>query len=213
MPHLRLALIDYGAGNLHSVYKALVHAGASLERPVAVSVTSDPTVAARADALVLPGQGHFRQVMEAFLASGFEPVVRRHLAAQRPFLGICVGLQLLMRASEEAPGVPGLGVLEGDVRRFPQGVSVPQMGWNQVVQEGDPPLLAGIPDGAFAYFANSYYVAFDDPSVPGARTSYGGVTFKSAVSHGHLHATQFHPEKSQTVGLRVLRNFCALAAR
>lgn len=209
---VHLALVDYGAGNLHSVHKALVHASADLAASVRVQVTDDPAVAARADALVLPGQGHFRQVMEAFLASGFEPVVRRHLAAARPFLGICVGLQLLMRTSEEAPGVPGLGVLEGVVKRFPKGVSVPQMGWNQVVQEGHPPLLAGVPDGAFAYFANSYYVAFDDPSVPGARTTYGGVSFKSAVSHGHLHATQFHPEKSQAVGLRVLRNFCALVA-
>ncbi|ADI13574.1 imidazole glycerol phosphate synthase subunit HisH [Truepera radiovictrix] len=210
---LRLALIDYGAGNLHSVHKALAHAGATSSVPVAVEITSDPEVAARADALVLPGQGHFRQVMEAFLASGFEPVVRRHLGAERPFLGICVGLQLLMRTSEEAPGVPGLGVLAGDVRRFPKGVSVPQMGWNQITKEGDPPLLASVPDGAFVYFANSYYVAFDDPSVPGARTHYGGVSFKSAVSHAHLHATQFHPEKSQEVGIRVLRNFCALAAR
>lgn len=224
----KLTLIDYGAGNLHSVYKALVYARAEL--PIEVSVTSDPAEAARADALVLPGQGHFRQVMEAFLSSGFEPALRRHLADEKPFLGICVGLQLLMASSEEAPGVPGLGVLAGVVKRFPKGVSVPQMGWNQIFQEGAPPLLRGVPEGAFAYFANSYYVAFGDapskraPSeggaleassleaVPGARTEYGGVSFKSALSRGHLHATQFHPEKSQAVGLRVLRNFCASVA-
>lgn len=213
---MRLALIDYGAGNLHSVHKALVRAAAET-LITDLCVTGDPAEAAGADALVLPGQGHFRQVMEAFLASGFEPVVRRHLAEEKPFLGICVGLQLLMASSEEAPGVPGLGVLPGVVRRFPKGVSVPQMGWNQVFREGDPPLLAGIPDGAFAYFANSYYVDFDyvdfqADAVAGARTEYGAVSFKSAVSRGQLHATQFHPEKSQAVGLQVLRNFCWLAS-
>jgi glutamine amidotransferase len=202
---VKLALIDYGAGNLHSVHKALERSGAD------VTITADPTEAAGADALVLPGQGHFRQVMEAFLASGFEPVVRAHIAAEKPFLGICVGLQLLMGKSEEAPGVPGLGMLSGTVKRFPKGVSVPQMGWNQIFKTGDPKLLAGIPNGAFAYFANSYYVDFSDDSVPGTTTEYGGVSFKSAVSHGQLHATQFHPEKSQAVGLKVLANFCALS--
>ena len=202
---MKVALIDYGAGNLHSVHKALERSGA------AVTITADPAEAKGADALVLPGQGHFRQVMEAFLESGFEPVVRAHIAAERPFLGICVGLQLLMSESEEAPGVPGLGVLAGTVKRFPKGVSVPQMGWNQIVKTGDPKLLEGVPDGAFVYFANSYYVDFGDESVPGATTEYGGVTFKSAVSRGGLHATQFHPEKSQAVGLRVLANFCSLA--
>jgi glutamine amidotransferase len=205
---VKLALIDYGAGNLHSVNKALERSGAALN--IEVGITADPAEAAEADALVLPGQGHFRQVMEAFLASGFEPVVRAHLDAEKPFLGICVGLQLLMAESEEAPGVPGLGVLSGTVKRFPKGVSVPQMGWNQVFKTGDPKLLAGVPDGAFAYFANSYYVDFKDERVPGATTEYGSVSFKSAVSHAHLHATQFHPEKSQAVGLRVLSNFCAL---
>jgi glutamine amidotransferase len=202
---VKLALIDYGAGNLHSVHKALERSGAR------VKVTADPAEAAEAGALVLPGQGHFRQVMEAFLASGFEPVVRAHIAAEKPFLGICVGLQLLMAKSEEAPGVPGLGVLSGTVKRFPKGASVPQMGWNQIFKMGDPKLLKGIPDGAFAYFANSYYVDFEDERVPGATTEYGGVSFKSAVSRGQLHATQFHPEKSQAVGLEVLANFCALS--
>ena len=202
---MKLALIDYGAGNLHSVHKALERSGAD------VTITADPAEAAEADALVLPGQGHFRQVMEAFLESGFEPVVRAHIAAERPFLGICVGLQLLMARSEEAPGVPGLGVLSGTVKRFPKGASVPQMGWNQIFKTGDPALLQGVPDGAFAYFANSYYVDFEDERVPGATTEYGGVSFKSAVSHGQLHATQFHPEKSQAVGLKVLANFCALS--
>ncbi len=206
---MKVALIDYGAGNLHSVHKALERSGATLD--IEVAITADPAEAERADALVLPGQGHFRQVTEAFLESGFEPVVRAHIAAEKPFLGICVGLQLLMAESEEAPGVPGLGILAGTVKRFPKGVSVPQMGWNQVFKTGDPKLLEGVPDGTFVYFANSYYVDFNDRSVPGATTEYGGVRFKSAVSHGQLCATQFHPEKSQAVGLSVLANFYTLA--
>lgn len=202
---MKLALIDYGASNLHSVYKALERSGAK------VVVASRAQEAAEADALVLPGQGHFRQVMESFLASGFEPVVRDHIAASKPFLGICVGLQLLMQESEEAPGVRGLGILSGTVKRFPTGASVPQMGWNQIHKTGAPRLLEAVPDGAFVYFANSYYVDFSDESVPGATTEYGGLTFKSAVSQGNLFATQFHPEKSQSVGLSVLTTFCHLA--
>lgn len=203
---MRTVLIDYGAGNLHSVERALAAAGLEPRR------SSDPALGADADVLVLPGQGHFGQVMRAFHASGFEPVVREHIRAGRPFLGICVGLQLLVEASEEAPGVPGLGVLPGVARRFPQGRdSVPQMGWNQIRARGAPPLLEGIPDGAFVYFAHSYYLAFDQLDVPGAVTSYAGVEFKSAVSSGALHAVQFHPEKSQRVGLRLLANFRRLA--
>jgi imidazole glycerol-phosphate synthase subunit HisH len=202
---MKTVLIDYGAGNLHSVYKALQKAHFS------VLMTSNPTEAKDADALVLPGQGHFRQVMESFKGSGFEDVVRSHLAAHKPFLGICVGLQLLMESSEEAPGVPGLGAIKGTVKRFPDLDSVPQMGWNQITSHGQPKLLEGIPDGAFAYYANSYYVTFDDETLPGATTTYSGVTFKSAVSKGSLNATQFHPEKSQVVGLRILENFRHIA--
>lgn len=204
---MRTVLIDYGAGNLHSVERALVHAGLSVDR------VSEPASVHGADVMVLPGQGHFGQVMRAFAASGFEPLVRAHLAASRPFLGICVGLQLLLEASEEAPEVPGLGLLPGTARRFPaSGVSVPHMGWNQIARRGGPALLEGVADGAFVYFAHSYYVAFDDLDVPGAVTEYGPVRFKSAISHGALHATQFHPEKSQAVGLQVLGNFARLAA-
>lgn len=201
----RAALIDYGAGNLHSVHKALTVAGFEVMR------ATEPVQATGADALVLPGQGHFGQVMAAFRESGFEGVVRRHIEDDRPFLGICVGLQLLLPGSEEAPHVPGLGILEGWVRRFddPE-VSVPQMGWNQFQPVGDPPLLAGVPAGAFAYFANSYYVELADDSVPGAVTRHGRTSFMSVISRGRLHATQFHPEKSQRVGLKILGNFRGL---
>lgn len=203
---MRTVLIDYGAGNLHSVAKALAAAGSPAE------TLDDPGHAEGADVLVLPGQGHFGQVMASFAASGFEPLVREHVAADRPFLGICVGLQLLMEGSEEAPDVPGLGLLPGRVRRFPaDGPSVPQMGWNTVHKVGHPPLLATLPDGFHAYFANSYWVDFDEPGLTGGRTRYGDVDFLSAVSRGAVHATQFHPEKSQWAGLRILRAFGASA--
>jgi glutamine amidotransferase len=199
---VKVVLIDYGAGNLHSVSKALTAAG------LEPTVTSSPTVATTADALVLPGQGHFRQIMDSFNLSGFEPVVRNHLTTNKPFLGICVGLQILVESSEEAPGLPGLGLLKGTVRRFRgQQITVPQMGWNQVFKRGNPSLLENIPDGSYAYFANSYFVDFKDDSVPGATTSYGDSVFLSVLSDGNLHATQFHPEKSQDFGISVLKNF------
>jgi imidazole glycerol-phosphate synthase subunit HisH len=206
---VRVALIDYGAGNLHSVAKALAAAGVPAVR------TADPREAATADALVLPGQGHFGQVMTAFAASGFEGVVRAHLSAERPFLGICVGLQLLMAGSEEAPGVPGLGILPGRVVRFPNdpSASVPHMGWNRLEPWGASPLLAGVGADAYAYFAHSYWVEFDAGTARvdgGAWTEHGTTRFLSAVSSGSIHATQFHPEKSQRVGLAVLANFAAI---
>lgn len=199
---MKTLLIDYGAGNLHSVYKALVKVGFD------VVVSDKPELAKEVDVLVLPGQGHFGQVMAAFLNSGFEPIVRAHIEAKKVFLGICVGLQLLMNSSEEAPNVTGLGILKGSVKRFQDNsVSIPQMGWNQFYSQGKPALLTGIPDGSFAYFANSYYVDFEDDAIAGAITTYGKTTFKSVVSQGHIHATQFHPEKSQAIGLKILGNF------
>lgn len=205
---MKTLLIDYGAGNLHSVHKALLTTGFD------VSISANPQDAYNTEIMILPGQGHFRQVMESFLASGFEPVVRQHIQNQKPFLGICIGLQLLMESSEEAPGVKGLGIIPGQVKRFPSHkVSVPQMGWNQIYKHGNPALLADIPDGAFVYYLNSYYVDFSDTSLPGAITTYGDITFKSAVSSGPLNATQFHPEKSQSIGLKILENFRQLAQR
>lgn len=207
---MQVALIDYGAGNLHSVAKALLAAGVPVKR------VQTPAEAVSADALVLPGQGHFGQVMSAFHASGFEDLVRSHLQAGRPFLGICVGLQLLMEGSEEAPGVAGLGLFPGRVVRFPrEEVSVPHMGWNRLEPWGDAPILRGIRDGSHAYFAHSYLATFADPTSDarsrrwsgGAWTQHGRTRFLSAVSWGMVHATQFHPEKSQQVGLQILRNF------
>jgi len=201
---LKTVLIDYGAGNLKSVLKALEAAGMD------VRLSSSPSEVKDADALVLPGQGHFGQVMKAFLKSGFEPLVRKHLESKKPFLGICVGLQILLEGSEEAPDVAGLGIIKGQVKRFPNELSTPQMGWNQIKIDKPNPLLKGIKDGSFVYFANSYYASFS-AKLAGSSTQYGSISFQSAISDGFLNATQFHPEKSQKVGLKILANFKNIA--
>jgi imidazole glycerol-phosphate synthase subunit HisH len=204
---MKTLLIDYGSGNLRSAAKALEVAGFD------VQVSHDPKDAQDADALVLPGQGHFRQVMESFLASGFEDAVREHIGAQKPFLGICVGMQILFESSEESDK-PGLGVLPGRVRRFAnleKSRPVPQMQWNQLVPVGDSPLMRGLGDTSFAYFVHSYY-APREVAQDGAVTNYG-LDFLSVISKGNVHATQFHPEKSQRVGLRLLENFRVWAER
>ena len=194
-------LLDYGAGNVRSAAKALERAG------MTVRVSSDPADVPGARALVVPGQGHFRQVMEAFDSSGFrQPVL--DAAAGTPILGICVGMQMLLEGSEEAPGVQGLGLIPGTVLRFPQDAQrkVPQMGWNSLDKVGDSPLLADLACPAYAYFVHSYYVPLTVEVDAGALTEYG-VPFWAALSHGNLHATQFHPEKSGAVGLAILERF------
>jgi imidazole glycerol-phosphate synthase subunit HisH len=200
---VKTLLIDYGSGNLHSAQKALEASGFNTA-PHSLLVSSRPEDALDADALILPGQGHFRQVMEAFTASGFEAVVRAHIAAGKAFLGICVGMQILFEGSEESQ-LAGLGLLPGHLKRFPKGLPVPQMQWNRLQKIGDCPLLDGLEDGAFAYFVHSYYVP-KEASQHGAISDYG-LEFLSVVSHNNIHATQFHPEKSQTVGLKMLENF------
>jgi imidazole glycerol-phosphate synthase subunit HisH len=202
---LKTLLIDYGAGNLRSAAKALTAAGFDL------TVSNDPAAAATADALVLPGQGHFRQVMEAFVASGFEALVRNHLAAGKPFLGICVGLQILFEGSVEAPNMAGLGLLPGHLQRFQSHqLPVPQMQWNTLEAFGNSPLLAGLDGQTFAYFVHSYYVPMSESvlaSIKDGASSDYGQRFLSVLSQDNLHGTQFHPEKSQRVGLRLLENF------
>lgn len=207
-PTIRTVVIDYGAGNLHSMTRALQRAG--LEPRVA----DRPEEATKSDLLVLPGQGRFGQVARAFKTSGFEPLVRAHIAAGRPFLGVCVGLQILLESSEEDPDVPGLGIVPGRVRRFQGGVRVPQMGWNSIRKFGESKLFSGVPDGSHVYFANSYYAepAPDSGVTAGATSRYGATEFNSAFSIQNLHATQFHPEKSQAVGLRMLANLKATVA-
>jgi glutamine amidotransferase len=201
-------MLDYGIGNLHSVHKALEHVGAVVTR-----VTEAP-LPDGAQALVLPGVGHFGDGMREMEARGFTPRVREWIAADKPFLGICVGLQMLLEGSEEAPGVPGLGVCRGKVLRFrpsDPALKVPQMGWNRVAARSECPLFAGIPDDSYFYFVHSYYAMPDDAEVRAGMTTYD-VRYCSFIWRGSMFASQFHPEKSQTVGLRLLRNFVALCA-
>jgi imidazole glycerol-phosphate synthase subunit HisH len=200
---VKTLLIDYGSGNLRSCAKSLEAAGFDAGNNRLI-VSSDPRDATAADALVLPGQGHFRQVMESFLASGFEDAVRDHIALGKAFLGICVGMQILFDSSAEAD-IAGLGVIAGRIERFAPGLPVPQMQWNTLSPIGESPLMRDLPEQSFAYFVHSYYAPVGVTS-DGAITNYGRA-FQSVVSRGNVHATQFHPEKSQQVGLHMLTNF------
>jgi glutamine amidotransferase len=204
-----ITIIDYGRGNLGSVEKAFGRVG------VAARVTQDSRVLDDAEACVLPGDGAFRDAMRNLEALGLLDALRRALDGRRPFLGICLGYQLLFSESEEFGHSKGLGILPGVVRRFPPGLKVPHMGWNRVTHGGDLSLFDGIPSGAHFYFVHSYYPDVpDEPeqrneAVHTALCEYG-VNFAAAASRGHLFGTQFHPEKSQRWGLRLLENFAAL---
>jgi glutamine amidotransferase len=199
-----LAVVDYGVGNLHSVEMAFRRLG------VAVRVTSAPEEVRRAEALVLPGVGAFGDAIANLRALRLEEDLLAAIRDGLPFLGICVGLQLLFEVSEEMGEHRGLGALAGRVRRFGPGLTVPHMGWNQVHQARPTPLWRGLPDHAYAYFVHSYYVDPADRTVVAATTDYGS-DYASAVARGNLYGIQFHPEKSQEVGERILRNFAALA--
>jgi glutamine amidotransferase len=196
----RIAIIDAGIGNLRSVQKAFEHVGAS---PI---VTDDPALVIEADAVVLPGVGAFGDGMGGLRSHGLDVAVLDVIERGIPFFGICVGLQLLFQESEEMGAHRGLGVLPGRVVRFPTNLTVPHMGWNQIEQRRPHPLLADVPDGVFTYFAHSYHAVTDDESIVVATTDYGG-PFPSIVARDHVWAIQFHPEKSQQVGLKLLANF------
>jgi len=200
---MTIAVVDVCSGNLRSVEKAIAHVGGA---PV---VTRDPDVIRRADRVVVPGQGAFGEFVRGLEARGLEPALREALASGRPFLGICLGLQVLFETSEEQGPVAGLGLLRGQVRRFrpaDHACKVPHMGWNQVRRLRDEPLLAGLPDEAFVYFVHSFHVVPDDPAITVLDCDYGG-RFCAAIRQDNLFACQFHPEKSQQVGLRILENF------
>ena len=203
-----IVVVDYGMGNLRSVSKALESLGAS------VRVSSDPKDVAQAEKLILPGVGAFPAAMRELSARQLVEPVTQFIRSGKPYLGICLGLQLLFDSSEEGEGAAGLGVLAGAVKRFPAGASrkVPHMGWNDVRRPGSQdgcPVLAGIPDGSFVYFVHSYYAEPADRAVTALETDYG-VRFAAMVWRGNLFATQFHPEKSQAIGLQLLKNFIAL---
>jgi glutamine amidotransferase len=196
-----IALVDYGIGNLRSVEKALASVGAD------VQLTSDAQVILSARQVVLPGVGAFGDGMAGLRQRDLEPVIRDVAAHGKPFLGICLGMQLLFESSNEMGQHTGLGLLPGCVRRFPEaGWKVPQTGWNQLNLLQDTPLLAGLSSGDYAYFNHSYYC---EPAEPGdmlASTEYV-LTYASVIGRSNLYGVQFHPEKSQDLGLMILRNF------
>lgn len=208
-----IAVLDYGMGNLRSVAKAVEHAGAG---SVTVHVTNEAAVVERADRVVFPGQGAMRDAMTALAAVGLDELIR-HSIGHKPFLGICVGYQALLDRSEEDGGTPALGLIAGDVRRFPEQhrdpaggarLKVPHMGWNRVFQTCVHPLWHGIEDGHRFYFVHSYYPCPSDDAVVSGRTDYG-LSFAAAAAGEGWFATQFHPEKSAAAGQQLLRNFLA----
>jgi len=200
-----IAVVDYGIGNLRSAEKALQHLGADAR------LTSSPSDISGADAVVLPGVGNFGACMHALRGSGLEAVTLDAAHDHRPFLGICVGMQMLFDGSDESPGVRGLGVVPGRITLLPRTERLPQMGWNTLTVRPGSKLMAGLPDPAWCYFVHSYAPEPADDGVVAAWCEYGR-EFAAAVERGPLWATQFHPEKSGAVGLALLANFVEAAA-
>lgn len=198
-----IAIVDYGMGNLRSVQKAFQRVGYEAE------ITASPQRVLDASHVALPGVGAFGEAMANLERAGMVDVLRR-VAADRPFIGICLGQQLLFEESEEMGRHEGLGILAGKVARFSGPLKVPHMGWNQISIVRTSPLLTGVNDGDFVYFVHSYYVAPVDSSLILTRTDYG-VSFASIVGRDRLFGIQFHPEKSQAVGLRMLANFAQMS--
>jgi glutamine amidotransferase len=200
-----IAIVDYGRGNLGSVRKALARVGEE------VVITEDPRLVERAGALVVPGDGAFADAMQSLERLGLLEPIRAHIGAGRPYLGICLGYQLLFTESEEFGHAKGLDILPGAVRRFPAGLKVPHMGWNRVRlddrERGRLPVLDGVPNDAYFYFVHSYYPNPVDLRDCAVATCEYGVTFPAVLARGALVGTQFHPEKSQRWGLRLLENF------
>lgn len=211
-----LAIVDYGRGNLRSVQNGFGQIG------VAAQVSGDPETIAKADGVVFPGVGAFRDCMENLAARGLDDALHQVIGDGKPVLAICVGMQALLSESDEFGTTPGLDVVAGRVRRFPppaprgspcdgapQRLKVPHMGWNQLHLQRPCPLLDGLPERVYTYFVHSYYAIPAEPAVVVASTDYG-VEFASVLWRDNLYATQFHPEKSQAWGLRILRNFAQM---
>jgi len=196
-----IALIDYGAGNLRSVFKAVESIGGDVKL---VETAED---IAAADAVILPGVGNFGDGMNKVRERNLEQPILDAISSGKPFLGICLGMQLLLEESEEAPGVKGLGVFKGKVTHFPEGVEkVPHMGWNDITIKNQHPCFEGIKDEDYFYFVHSYYAAPEDPSVTLASCDYIH-EFAAVIGKDNVFATQYHPEKSQDKGLKILKNF------
>ena len=202
-----IAIIDYGAGNLQSVEKALRHLGCQCQ------ITADPGELAAAQAAVLPGVGAFGDAMGQLRARGLEEPIRQFVSSGKPFLGICLGLQILFEESEESPGVKGLGLLRGRVLRLPKesGLKIPHIGWNSLSVGKPGGMFAGVEGEPYVYFVHSYYLRAEEDVV--TATAEYGTTIHAAVQKGNLLACQFHPEKSGQVGLSLLENFKAMAER
>ena len=198
-------MIDYDAGNIKSVEKALQF----LKQDVILTRDREEILAA--DRVILPGVGCFGDAMEKLRGYGLEPVIHEYVESGRPFLGICLGLQLLFEESEESPGVRGLGLLEGKIRKIPEGEGrkVPQIGWNDISLNPASRLFAGVPDHSYVYFVHSFYLDAKNRTEVAATTEYG-VRIDAAVEAGNVYACQFHPEKSSDVGLKILTNFVNL---
>lgn len=195
-----IAIIDYGVGNLRSVEKALAATGH------VAYVTDDESELRKAERLVLPGVGAFAACMNELKERGFDELVRERVNAGTPLLGVCVGMQMLFEESDEFGTTAGLGFLEGRVRRFNDDLLVPQVGWNRIKQRRESHLLSGIADGSFFYFVHSYFCAPENSEIVVGETEYG-INYASVVAHENVCGVQFHPEKSQAVGLRLLANF------
>jgi imidazole glycerol-phosphate synthase subunit HisH len=207
-PQPEIIVVDFDAGNLRSVQRALEAVGQRAR------VTSDPRDVDRAEALVLPGVGSAQDCMRKLSALGLVEPLRAYAASGRPFLGVCVGMQLLFDGSEEGGGTECLGILPGMVRLFKgdMQLKVPQIGWNMVWLKYDHPLLDGIPGGSYFYFVHSYYAEPSEPEITLGYADYG-IDFAAIVARDNVLATQFHPEKSADLGLRLYRNFGRIAAR
>ncbi len=197
-----IGIIDYGAGNLRSIANGFRKIG------VEASVVDEPSMLEAADAIVLPGVGAFGDAMARLEA--YRGALAEAVESGKPFLGLCLGEQVVFDASQESPGVSGLGLFRGECRRFAGSLKVPHMGWNTIRRVRDTPLLEGIGDGEHFYFVHSYYVVPKDDGLAAAVTEYG-VAFPSVISSGNVHATQFHPEKSGDAGLKLLSNFAKIA--
>ncbi len=200
-----IAIIDYGAGNLQSVKKALDFIGAEN------IITDDPKQINACDKILLPGVGSFGDAVASMNEKGLAPTIKENALSGKPFFGICLGLQLLFEESEETSGVQGLGIFKGKIKKFPadSGLKIPHIGWNSLEIKQSDTLFKGVAENSYVYFVHSYYLEAQDESIVATKTNYG-IDFHSAVGRGNVFATQFHPEKSGEVGLQILRNFAGM---